>query len=322
MKRPTYKLIIFLAIIVCFTGGIVYFFNKNSISYKEMQKNISDLRATQIELVRSKEEQEAIIKQQNDALKNKDVETKYQIGYLSQKIKEAEIQQEENVQSLKDSISNKKSPIDFTGIAEKWSPYVVYITCRFSYGDTGQVYAVASGSGTAMRFSGWNNTVVLTNKHVVLSESKYAPDSCTISFPNLAGSTFVSREKIRTWGQFDLGVIDLDNKLDGVQKTLENLVDIFNPASSLCNEKPAVGEDVLVLGYPSIGSTQSVTITKGIISGYEGNYFVTDAKIDHGNSGGAAISTERNCFLGIPTAAAVGSIESLGRILDINILFR
>jgi S1-C subfamily serine protease len=74
------------------------------------------------------------------------------------------------------------------------------------------------------------------------------------------------------------------------------------------------------LGYPFIGTSDNVTVTSGVISGIEQDYYVTDAKIDHGNSGGAAILTKNDCWLGIPSAAAVGSIESLGRILKASLV--
>lgn len=63
---------------------------------------------------------------------------------------------------------------------------------------------------------------------------------------------------------------------------------------------------------------RSIAVTEGIISGFEGNYFITSAKVEHGNSGGAAIHVRNNCLLGLPTFAQVGYIESLARILDIR----
>ena len=54
-----------------------------------------------------------------------------------------------------------------------------------------------------------------------------------------------------------------------------------------CAETPRIGEDVVILGYPSIGSSESITATDGIISGLEEFYFITSAKVEHGNSGGA-----------------------------------
>jgi len=76
-----------------------------------------------------------------------------------------------------------------------------------------------------------------------------------------------------------------------------------------------IGDKLIVLGYPSIGTQGGITVTEGIISGIESNYYVTSAKIDKGNSGGAAVLLKNNCYLGIPSWAKSGSIESLGRIL-------
>jgi len=70
------------------------------------------------------------------------------------------------------------------------------------------------------------------------------------------------------------------------------------------------------LGYPGIGGNNDITATEGIISSYDGDYYITSAKIEHGNSGGIAILIKDNCFLGIPSYAEAGEIESMGRILD------
>ena len=90
----------------------------------------------------------------------------------------------------------------------------------------------------------------------------------------------------------------------------------------MCTRKPSVGDSVVILGYPSIGSRTSVTATEGIIAGYDGNYFITSAKVEQGNSGGAAILVKDNCLLGIPTFAQVGKVESLARILDIGTVYK
>ena len=86
----------------------------------------------------------------------------------------------------------------------------------------------------------------------------------------------------------------------------------------MCSAKINTGEQVIILGYPSIGSPTDITATDGIISGQDSPYYVTSAKIDHGNSGGLAILVKNDCYFGIPSGAVVGSVESLGRILDVN----
>jgi S1-C subfamily serine protease len=91
----------------------------------------------------------------------------------------------------------------------------------------------------------------------------------------------------------------------------------FTAGRKTCPTEANLGDPVVILGYPVNGSALGVTVTSGVISGSETNYYVTDAKIDHGSSGGAAIDVNRGCFLGIPTWAAVGDIESFGRILKL-----
>ena len=56
-------------------------------------------------------------------------------------------------------------------------------------------------------------------------------------------------------------------------------------------------------------------MTEGIISGFDEVFYTTSAKIEKGNSGGAAVSAERDCFLGMPTLVFAGKIESIARIL-------
>ncbi len=63
-----------------------------------------------------------------------------------------------------------------------------------------------------------------------------------------------------------------------------------------------------------------MTVTEGIISGFDENYFITSAKVEQGNSGGAAISLKNNCYLGTPTFSTKGNLESLARILDVKVL--
>ena len=89
-------------------------------------------------------------------------------------------------------------------------------------------------------------------------------------------------------------------------------------------QNPQIGDHMWVLGYPAVGGT-TLTVTDGTIAGFEIDdgiqYITTDAKIDHGNSGGIAIE-DSGCVLGIPTFAEElqNGFESLGRILDLNSL--
>lgn len=85
-----------------------------------------------------------------------------------------------------------------------------------------------------------------------------------------------------------------------------------------------LGERVFILGYPFVGGT-SVTVTEGIVSGFEGSFgeFIkTSAKIEQGNSGGIAIATKDGCALGIPSWTETGAFDSIARILSYSAIYQ
>jgi len=80
------------------------------------------------------------------------------------------------------------------------------------------------------------------------------------------------------------------------------------------------GSYVEIAGYPTIGG-DTFTLTEGIISGRVGDFVLkTDAKIDEGNSGGAALD-EWNLLIGIPSYTILGTAESIGYIIDIDSIY-
>jgi len=60
-------------------------------------------------------------------------------------------------------------------------------------------------------------------------------------------------------------------------------------------------EDLFIIGFPEKGGT-SVTVNRGVVEGKDilGNWIKTDARVIHGNSGGAAVNGEGR-LIGIPT---------------------
>jgi hypothetical protein len=76
-----------------------------------------------------------------------------------------------------------------------------------------------------------------------------------------------------------------------------------------------VGEEIFVIGFPNIGGS-SITISKGIVSGFTKasgvSWIKTDASISGGNSGGAAVN-EKGELVGVPTMASAGED---GEIVD------
>ncbi len=196
-------------------------------------------------------------------------------------------------------------------ITKEWSPIVVYVLCEWHY-DNGIVSAKASGSGFLTVFSG-GTIAVMTNKHVLLNKGLFTAAFCDTYFLNGEKYRILWSDVKSGYGinpNYDIGSITIY----GISTYLKNLV--TRREGYYCSTEPEIGDEIVVLGYPGIGSNSGITVTEGIISGYEGGYYVTSAKIDHGNSGGIAVSVKNNCIVGMPSAAVTGSIESLGRILS------
>ncbi len=210
-------------------------------------------------------------------------------------------------------ISGEPTTPKLSEIIKKWRPIVGYVECDFRDTNTNELYSQVSGSGVVIDFDG--QITVITNRHVIVDKNNYQPFICRVKLPN-DSNTFIG-QKFMGGGAIDIGLIDINNP----DEYIKNLTSISNSPLNFCRQKPSLGDSVLILGYPSIGSQTDITATEGIVSGFDGNYFITSAKIEHGDSGGVAILPKGDCYLGIPTGVVAGELESLGRILDINAPF-
>ena len=308
-------------------GG--YIAAKKIEKYKDkiiLQENILEyavdaLFAQQKELEKIKEElnvaQKGLDKKTKDLEKTITAETKNlgdmikQAEIKSAAVESARVAKEESAQNkisaLEEKISQTKT-YSLSSIISDWRPLIANVECQFRYSDTGRLYQKSSGSGIAIKFDN-TPSAILTNKHVLIDSNGYGADSCSAKL--LDSNETLSSSDIRSSAKdYDLGYIYINNPSD----YFKNLTSNF-PA--LCSQKPSLGDEIVVLGYPSIGSKNNLTATEGIVSGFDGNYFITSAKVEQGNSGGAAILLKDNCLLGIPTFVTLGKVESLARILDI-----
>jgi len=196
-------------------------------------------------------------------------------------------------------------------IISEWRKRTANVNCEFPLG-------TASGSGVLVKFNelGEEFYGVLTNKHVLTDTFERAATSCSVSFPDISGvlTGYGALEKIQVSSDdFDFGRIILSNPSSMVRS-------LAISEQSYCTDRPNIGDELIIIGYPVIGSSEDITATEGIISSFEGNYFVTSAKVEQGNSGGTAVLLNDNCFLGVPTFVQSGFIESLARILNVNVL--
>ena len=295
-----------LIIIVIIIGAVILsgiYFGKQYYQNFRQQKIESEKRI--------KEQQDLILEQQKTL-----EQTKKEIGEMTEAQKAAQIatekaQREANAAQMIAEEAQKKSQekyTDLSSIIAQWRPRIAYIECELRY-TNGKLYAETAGSGILYK------VVIFTNEHVVDNAH-----TCYAVFPdsNITFTFLQSEEAIRIshYG-YDWGMLIMKHpeKIDAYIKNL-----VYSEFQH-CTNKASVGDEVVILGYPTIGSSFDITATRGIISGYDGDYYITDAKIEHGNSGGAAILLKDNCYLGIPTYAIAGEIESLARILDSRIVF-
>lgn len=216
---------------------------------------------------------------------------------------------------------------DLPSIIKQWKPRVAFIECKviFKGNNMGEQFGSAYLWGSD---ESNGNPILLTNNHVidVAIHNLYGdpmgitatPTSCDIKISEDSQSVTVYNDK-GTFSGFkekDVGLVTIKNPTPYMEEVIQNLW------YGSCNERAELGEEILILGYPGIGDKSDVTVTDGIISGYDGDYYITSAKVEHGNSGGIAISVKNNCYLGIPSFVETGSVESLARIFDFRNIFK
>jgi S1-C subfamily serine protease len=227
---------------------------------------------------------------------------------------DATTQQLKAVEGQVEAQKNVPVPATLSDIEKEWSPRVVRIGCADNN-------YVSSGSGVLTRadFSSIgksaNAPTLITNKHVVTDpDTGYLYTYCSFQ---VSDSDNVFTMDMSNGGSRGSANYDVEYFPSTSSKPPPGA----NTAMKVCSPSDAsIGDRIAILGYPANGGTgvasKAITITAGIISSYDGDYYVTDAKIDHGNSGGAAVLIKDDCYLGIPTWVEAGGFESLGRILS------
>jgi hypothetical protein len=204
-----------------------------------------------------------------------------------------------------------------------------------------------SGSGLVANLN--SIPTVITNKHVVYSPQYGLATECDVAFPydkwvfySIITVDLPARESVGvqlppspangkilfTADESDVAYLSGFNLMSSDYVPPLSLQDRAKSGSFACRGEPSIGDPLVILGFPVYGTAVAmpatsnnpieITATEGIISGMAAGYYTTSAKIDHGNSGGLAIDTTNDCYLGIPTASYTGSIESLGRILPVS----
>ena len=207
------------------------------------------------------------------------------------------------VQALKDAPPKEvvvEKPDAGASVVYPYIQDVVQLACVQPDGET-----INGGSGTFVSKDG----TILTNAHVVGSWNalcavlydtniNYAPEFLYVAVPTAINFTN-DRATIK---------VTMDKDMKPITLT------VSTPLLTDCNASDVnIGDKMYVVGYP-VAAGNTLTITDGIIAGFDGIYIKTSAKIDHGSSGGLAIH-QSGCMLGIPTMVQAGSLESYGFVI-------
>lgn len=143
---------------------------------------------------------------------------------------------------------------------------------------------------------------ILTNHHVVTSDEDCSIDEIRVQTVKNSGDlpedSFVGKV-LASDEDIDLALLTI--------KPIGSNAPVLRPLQLATSN--AVGQDIVVVGFPAIGG-ESVTVSKGIISGFAFQYGVewikTDAAISGGNSGGAALDSKKR-LIAIPTMLSQSS---------------
>lgn len=181
-----------------------------------------------------------------------------------------------------------------------------------------------NGSGTLISPDGW----VLTNHHVVESDSgmPVGAGQLVVSLcldPKQPPAELFRASVVLADAELDLALVKIETGLYGQALPAGYQFPYLELGNA---EAVEIGDLVSILGFPGVGglgSRATVSLTRGVISGFDtsegGVIFKTDAEIGSGNSGGAAL--DRNWRLvGVP----VGTVEDtegysqLGYILPVS----
>jgi len=177
---------------------------------------------------------------------------------------------------------------------------------------------IASGSGTVVASTG----LIYTNRHVVEGADDYS-----IEFLDDLNELPLPRYRARLVGysmDVDFALLQVDRDIDGQPVDVN---DISLPFLSSVAQDARRGDDIFVLGYPSIGDGY-LAFTQGTLTSIRNGtmsdrrlpvWYQTDAQISPGNSGGLAVNV-RGEMVGMPTRVWYEEPTGgrLGGILTIN----
>jgi S1-C subfamily serine protease len=155
------------------------------------------------------------------------------------------------------------------------------------------------GSAVVVR----NDGVLVTNYHVITNpRTGRAYDEIFLSLSSDGDtSSSLARYRLRPLlinTEYDLALLRVDSDAAGkpIPKSFT-----FPSIEMGDSRKIRLLEDLFIIGFPEKGGS-TITVNRGVVEGKDilANWIKTDARVIHGNSGGAAVNSEGR-LIGIPT---------------------
>jgi len=183
-----------------------------------------------------------------------------------------------------------------------------------------------AGSGTLLSPTGW----VLTNYHVVEDEAGgvVGEGEVVVSLsldPRTPPSELFRGRVVEADEELDLALVRIETGLYGQPLPPRYRFPYLERGNS---GTLAIGDALTVVGFPGVGglgSRVSVTLTRGIVAGFDttevGLMIKTDAEISPGNSGGAALDGDWR-LVGVPSATVedLSGNSQLGYIIPLSMV--
>lgn len=152
------------------------------------------------------------------------------------------------------------------------------------------------GSGVIVRSDG----IIVTNYHVIADSRTKSPYDEIFFAPSgeEGGAAQSKPSRLKTLSvnkEYDLALLRVEPDNATSKPPLFPAVEIGD------SKAVQLLDEIVIIGFPEKGGS-TVTISEGVIEGKDilGNWIKTDARVIHGNSGGAAVNAEGK-LIGIPT---------------------
>ena len=177
------------------------------------------------------------------------------------------------------------------------------------------------GSGSGILVSDRGH--ILSNWHVVRGANDLPEGDITVAFSldHMRPPVELFRARVLEYSEErDLALLQIttDRYGDSLPRSMRF------PSVDLADQLPPLGARIVLYGYPRVGGTTSrasVTLTSGVVAGFQrtswGYEIKTDAEINAGNSGGAAVDALHR-LVGIPSSVMGHDSGQIGYLVPVT----